>query len=1102
MADARPPSAASAGCGIQAFSSSHNVSIGSFSATTVGRNFEIQYITNNFDTGHTPVGDEESIQERRSAIMESLKAPNFRAMYQQALKQRMAKTGLWFLEMLEFKAFLDGKGVILWCTGMPGSGKTILASIAVEHLEMVFGGTQEIAIAFAFIRYSEKLTLRDILSSLLSQLVEENDTAYFVVWSFYRRATAKTGSQFLESEMEAALRELVRGLGKVYVVIDGLDEASDELKDALLEVLAASGANILILSRPLDLFVDYTPDALFVSIQAQTEDIGLYVADQVKRSSRLRAILRGKPELVETLSERIKEKANGMFLLARLQTESIMSSCASVNGLFHALEKLPSGVEEMYHVTMERINAQPESDVSIAHRVFALLLHPSKPPFYFTVWPAWVADVQQYLAVDFANETFNENEMPPISLILSSCGGLVTAVETAENNSELQFIHYTAREYIKDVHLSAIPVEMNSFLAVTFAIYLEAHIEEILALEGMEGGELVSCFDRRHFLRRSAQSWGSHAAESLQRGKLPRYIHFFLTKYPLYPFIDNSCLSAKSLPGLHLAGLHGLVDVIVEQNNLPCYAIPKYKGYTPFHFAAQEGHFDAFRALASNYPGIDLMAKGGKTFLHIAVAHGRASFVEELFRWIDSLPADELGPCVPNFDVNAQDNDGVTPLLEAVKNSDEEIALMIISRADTRGTIRDNSGGNALYYACQSFVSEHNLVEKLLSAYPELTVDAAVDGCTPLMEACTRGYERVCTLLLDRDNTLIHEVDSDGMTPLMWASWALNESIVRLLLERGANMHVRDSSHNSAFLFSARGAWWTRDIDEPDRQYATLRLFLEFDHNCIYHRDSQDRTALMFAVQWGASLSTLELFLSHSNGTIAYVNAQDQRGLTVAMHVFQSFTWDLHSVANLELEARFRLQPKILTESLFKHKHGQDIIGRLLCIPRLNIYQCDRQGRTSLEWACSLGGPPLFQMFFHEYHELLRKEEEAQRQFESMQGMFFDTLDILAHPPRGRWDPHALHRAVIAGTQMLADTVVCRFLQKSWVLQAFDWILDEEDMITLLAQALRRKCRVASGMILTYAGLLGGERRREWSGMVEVDIARCFCGFGCDWHSG
>ncbi|KAJ3542724.1 hypothetical protein NMY22_g3407 [Coprinellus aureogranulatus] len=1123
MGDVTSPSELNQGCGIQAFAGSHDISIGSFSATTVGRDLNVTYVTNYFGAEKgPPVSDKEGVQEQRSVIMAALNAPNFRAIYQQALQQRMKGTGVWFLEMREFKKFLEEKGVILWCTGMPGAGKTILASIAVEHLEMAAGDSKCTAVAFAFIRYSEKRTLRDILSSLLCQLVEGNDTACTVAWSFYSKATAKTGAQFLESDMVATLLKIIQVLDMVYFLIDGLDEASDELKDSLLEFLAASGANILLLSRPLDLFVHHMPAALSLSIQARTEDIGLYVADQVKRSSRLKALLHGKPELVKELSKAIKEKASGMFLLARLQMQSVITGCVSVNGLLQALEKLPSGIEEMYGVTMERINSQPEADVSIAHRVFAFLLHSDPHLGTGNRVMMYADDIEQFLAVTFEREAFDENDISPLSLILSSCGGLLSTIETEQGAVVLHFIHYTTQEYLQRAHLSMIPVDYGTFFAVTFAIYVETHLKSLLAIQGTDSKQLRHYFSRHQFLHLCIRKWGYHAAlsQSHQLGVLHPFIHSFLARHPVYPFIyGTSYLSVEWLPGLHLAAVYGLVEVIVRKN-LPCYALYSHNAYTPFHFAAEGGHFDVFRALASNYPGIDARTKGGRTFLHIAVRHNNTSFLEALWSWIDSLSAEELCLRIPTFDINAQDEDGMTPLLEAVQVGNGDMALTMISRPDVQASIQNNEGVGVFYLACQSYGRTiDKFTEHLISSFPELTIHApSVRGRTAFMEACEKGKEHICRLILGQDSTVVHHADLAGTTPLMCATYLLNEPILRLLLDNGADPHAVDKHLGlSAFLHTVK----TYTPDDKAQQ-TILQLFLRYDHNCILHRDRKGQTALMHTANNRTGLPTLALLLSHSEGTAADVNCQDRDGMTVLMHAFQPFadalndfvvTYDAAIDVDLHPKSRGdtlsyrqrRLDNKLellIIRSLSNHRRCHDIINFLVRVPYLDVNLRDRRGRSALDWACSLGGPPLLKQSYQAFQSILQRQDDMFREFGCMVNMFFTTLEVLANPPTHCWRPQALRRAVITGTCALADVVLCSFLRQPWVIQAFAWTLDEEDGITLLAHASNRKCRVAAGIILTYLGLLGREGRQElWPGMAEVDIAEGFCGLGCEWHS-
>jgi hypothetical protein len=119
--------------------------------------------------------------------------------------------------------------------------------------------------------------------------------------------------------------------------------------------------------------------------------------------------------------------------------ELIMSSCNSINSLFKALDKLPYGIDEMYRATLDRIAAQPEEDVSIAHRTFVRLVYEFSP-WNADTRPMSAEDLRHYLAVSFENQTFDKGDLVPIPLILSTCCGLVIAEEGDQGFPEIHFI--------------------------------------------------------------------------------------------------------------------------------------------------------------------------------------------------------------------------------------------------------------------------------------------------------------------------------------------------------------------------------------------------------------------------------------------------------------------------------------------------------------------------------------------------------------------------------------------------------------------------------------------------------------------------------------
>lgn len=53
----------------------------------------------------------------REKILEWLGGPSYRVIYEGAISKRMEGTGVWFLELEDFKQFVEGKGAVLWAMG-------------------------------------------------------------------------------------------------------------------------------------------------------------------------------------------------------------------------------------------------------------------------------------------------------------------------------------------------------------------------------------------------------------------------------------------------------------------------------------------------------------------------------------------------------------------------------------------------------------------------------------------------------------------------------------------------------------------------------------------------------------------------------------------------------------------------------------------------------------------------------------------------------------------------------------------------------------------------------------------------------------------------
>ncbi|KAF5340588.1 hypothetical protein D9611_007402 [Ephemerocybe angulata] len=1007
-----------------------NCSVGTMTTTIVSGdyNYNVTVINNHFG----PVSSSDEPNAPICEILAWIKGPDFLKIYEEALNQRMSKTGIWFIESEEFRNFVEGRDVVVWGTGMPGAGKTILSSTSTEHLKEVFEYQTGVAVICAFIRYTERLSTVDILSGLLRQLVSDHPCAYRHMEHIYVR---NKGRELREQGLVKALRGIVGLLSKAFILIDGLDEAEDAAKDVLLHVLPSLGANVLIMSRPLELYRHHIPHALHVSIVARTEDIDLFIDDQIQRNSRLQAIIRDDPTLTLKLKLRVRESSKGMFLVARLQIEAVLHKARSVNSLLKALEQLPSGVNDMYRHTLERINAQPEEDVSIAHRVFIWLMY-SVPGFDNVYAQSFsIAGLQHALAVSFDNETYDEGEIIPASMILSLCGGLVIFEEehpaighghSREGRSSfVRFIHYTAYEYLKGCKLYTQP-PAQTLLAVSCLVYLTQHNDN---MQELRIEDAWSYFYSRPLLAYADHTWGQHARSSLDNGPLHPFIRSFIigcTKYGLFKhqFRNGYSLGDRVTP-LHLAVMYDLVDVPM------CNAL-------------------AFEAL----PESETNRGGRETPLHYAAHYGCTSSLEILLTFYGNR-------------INDIDQKGKTPLMYACRSGFEEGVKRLLAHPDVDVDLTDHSGRNAFWHACyapSSLEGPSGLPALLLSSRPGIDVDTrhSRTGNTAFMGVCSSRQLEIVEWFLNRSARGIgpkyaEQVDQSGESALMkickdlpfGASTAADSDfawysyVLEALRVHGANPSLQDTIHGISVLHcvaSQQGplplhvleqllSWPTIDINQRSRYGSTA-------------------TPLMVAASSGRPQSNWTISMIHcllSKPQID-VNARASNGQTALMFATCS-----------------PLAPSVV-EALLSH-------------PDIDTTIQDYQGMSALDLACSpqaLFGLMNLNVKASETIALLARDRRCE--VSAIRLAVIKTVQHAKH--RVGWEVHCI--AHLLNPQMSLATF-----------NAFEWTTDDRDTVMLLAHALQCDCQVFTYTILINCSLLPPMKS------MEEGKTPCQCGFHC-----
>lgn len=167
------------------------------------------------------------------------------------------------------------------------------------------------AVVFAYCRYTDQYTVRDILASLVKQLVQGYTSTFDIVKALFTRHTANK-TRPSEPELLVTLRRCAALFSKFYVVLDALDEFSDEHRYPLFNSLLSLECCLFLTSRPLDRSDDLVADSVVVEIIATNEDIERFINEKFEKVGRLKSLVRGKASVKSEILSKVQEKSRGM----------------------------------------------------------------------------------------------------------------------------------------------------------------------------------------------------------------------------------------------------------------------------------------------------------------------------------------------------------------------------------------------------------------------------------------------------------------------------------------------------------------------------------------------------------------------------------------------------------------------------------------------------------------------------------------------------------------------------------------------------------------------------------------------------------------------
>jgi NACHT domain len=247
-------------------------------------------------------------------VLDRLSSVNFWGKQHDVYSRAQEGTGKWILEDPTFKSWLAERHGILWCPGVPGAGKTVLASIIIDILVQMFE-TDNVGLAWLYMDYRghDLQTMENLFASLLRQLVQKRGKIPdSIIRSFgvsWREAKLNLG------ECKTLLQEELDQFSKTVIVIDALDESSSkDLRKVLIFELRdlTPAIHLLVTSRPLQDIRDLLGDESQIEIRARNEDVTLYLERHLQGSDNLRGHLKADPSLQELMKNLITQSDDGM----------------------------------------------------------------------------------------------------------------------------------------------------------------------------------------------------------------------------------------------------------------------------------------------------------------------------------------------------------------------------------------------------------------------------------------------------------------------------------------------------------------------------------------------------------------------------------------------------------------------------------------------------------------------------------------------------------------------------------------------------------------------------------------------------------------------
>ncbi|KAK6359537.1 hypothetical protein TWF696_000691 [Orbilia brochopaga] len=723
---------------------------------------------------------------------------NFAVKQQDTLALRCEDTGSWIFDNRQFMDWLDGSIKFLWCFGIPGSGKTVLASIIIDHLERIYEKNDDVCVCYLYCDYNNEETTKgtNLIANLLRQLLYSRPQVPESVVNLHKHCSSK-GTNPTRQELLGLIRAQVHSFSDIFLVIDALDEIPERgyERDGFIQDIHGirtphRGIRVLVTSRKLADIETASEGEPYLEVRANIEDIKKYVEAGITRSRRLKSLIRKDHSLRERLRDIIISKTDGMFLMARLHMNSV-ADAQNRRHLDQKLHSIPDELNDAYDSALVRIQKQPKEDVVLANRILSWIL--------LALGPLSITELQHALAVAKDKGSIDQDMITDEEILTNVCCGFVVI---DREGSKIRLVHFTLQEYLAQQwaqHISRYQADMAS----SCLQYLSSDAFATGPCDTVE--DLKERAEKYPFLKYAASCWGDHVrnsgelnedlmalimcflnderivATSKQAGEIDRLLHgtirnCFLDHYP------------QKVTGLHVAAYFGL-EVVVHRLLYEGAELNAKDSYhrTALDIAASRGQDKVVSLLLETKHRGRLFnpeESDRSMALHYAALEGQTRTMQLLVEAGTNI--NWLGVSGVSW-YHESDRTAAALHLSCSRGHKKAVEWLLQNGAEV------NLKAAHSHYTAMHIAAEKGYVDlvTLLVRHKGDIFARGLHNFTPLHLASEKGHLAVVQALLELAHdhvSIVNDRTTDGETPLILAAERHHIDVVRYLLDKGADV--------------------------------------------------------------------------------------------------------------------------------------------------------------------------------------------------------------------------------------------------------------------------------------------------------------------------